>query len=398
MNTSAENSIQILSNGKAVGWSSDTLFTQNAARNALRFHRSLPGYRETELKSLSSAAQKYGVKAIYVKDESTRFGLKAFKGLGGSYAVFRCLCEKLGMDPTTAVYGDFQKDVIREQCGSITFVTATDGNHGKGVAWAARLFGCRSHVFMPRGSVEARRQAIEAAGADTAVITDLNYDGTVAYAGRLAEEKGWILVQDTAWEGYEDIPRWIIEGYLTMASEACEQMNGEIPTHVFLQAGVGAMAGGVAGYLINRYGAARPAVTIAEPVAAACVYLSAEAGDGRIHSVEGDPVTIMAGLNCGTPCSITWPVLRDGASFCCACNDCITEQGMRAYAYPEGDDPVIVSGESGAVTYGLLLSILQREDLRNAWAIDENSVVLLISTEGDTDPEGYRRIVEQSPC
>ena len=383
----------ILIKDETAGWTGDALFTDEAAESAVRFHKSLPVYRETELKPLSSAAEKYGVKAILVKDESERFGLKAFKGTGGSYAVFRCLCERLGMDPETAVYDDFLKEGVRERCGKITFVTATDGNHGKGVAWAAAMFGCRSHIFMPKGTVEARRKASEDAGADTVVITDLNYDGTVACAYQLACEKGWVFLQDTSWEGYETIPGWIIQGYLTIAAETCGQMNGEVPTHVFLQAGVGAMAGGMAGYFLNRYRETPPCITIAEPRAAACVFLSAKAGDGKPCSVEGDPVTIMAGLNCGTPCSIAWPVLRDGVSFYCACDDSVAEQGMYSYANPEGDDPVIVSGESGAVTYGLLLAILENEELRERWKIDGHSVILLINTEGDTDPDGYRRIV-----
>lgn len=183
MNKVTYDHIQILAKENAPKQTSNTLFTQNKAYYALRFHRSLPAYKETELKSLSSAAGKYGVRAIYVKDESSRFNLKAFKGLGGSFGVFRCLCERLGMDYKTVTFGDFQKPKIRDLCRNIEFVTATDGNHGKGVAWAAGMFGCSSHIFMPHGTVEARRQAIEKAGAKTAVITDLNYDETVAYAG-----------------------------------------------------------------------------------------------------------------------------------------------------------------------------------------------------------------------
>lgn len=394
MRTIATENFRILVN-KAVGWSSDTLFTRQAAAKALRFHKSLRSYQPTKLISLSKTAKEYHVGAILVKDESTRFGLKAFKGLGGSYAIFRSLCERLGLDDSTAVFEDFQNADIRKKCGEIEFVTATDGNHGKGVAWAAGLFGCRSHVFMPKGSVEARRQAIEAAGASSAVITDGNYDETVAYAGNLAAEKGWILVQDTAWEGYEETPRHIVEGYLTMAEEICDQTGGKAPTHIFLQAGVGAMAGGIAGYFLNRFRDAPPYIAIVEPSTVACITLSAEIADGKMHSIEGNPVTIMAGLNCGTPCSVTWPVLRDGVSFYCACDDCVTEQGIQSYAHPLPGDPSIISGESGAVPYGLLLHILKDGKLRELMKIDEHSVVLLINSEGDTDPEGYRRIVHQ---
>ena len=238
-----------------------------------------------------------------------------------------------------------------------------------------------------------RRKAIEEAGSACAHITGLNYDQTVAYAASEAEKNGWILIQDTSWEGYEQIPKWIIEGYLTLADEAAEQMNGKRPTHLFLQAGVGSMAGGVEAYFLNRYQDQPPLVSIVEPAAADCICRSVRAGDGRAHTVEGDTQTVMAGLNCGTPCAAIWPVLRDCTSFFCSCSDSVTEEGMRSYARPVGTDPVIISGESGAVTYGLLLQILQSETQRRKFRIGPDSVILLISTEGDTDPEGYARVV-----
>ncbi len=371
------------------------LFSQKEAEKAFRFHKSIPSYKETPLLSLNDTARQNLIKVIYVKDESSRFGLKAFKGLGGSYCMFRILCERLGLDESSSDYTTFLREDIRKACSEIEFVTATDGNHGKGVSWAAKLFGCKAHVYMPKGTVEARRKAIEEAGSAVAEITDWNYDRTVQHAAMLAEKNGWILIQDTAWDGYETCPRWIIEGYLTMACETVRQMNGEFPTHIFLQAGVGAMAGGIEAFFMNQTDDGTiPFVTIVEPDEAACIYQSVLAGDGEMHPLAGDPVTIMAGLNCGTPCKVVWPVLRDCSACFCACKDSVTEQGMRAYANPVGSDPAVVSGESGAVTYGLLLSILQSDELRRLFHIDENSVILLISTEGDTDPDGYRRVVE----
>ena len=375
-------------------YSRTRLFSLTEAEKALRFHESSPSYKETSLASLKDAAKENGVKAIYVKDESSRFGLKAFKGLGGSYCMFRILCEKLGLDESSSDYTTFLREEIRKASSQIEFVTATDGNHGKGVSWAAKLFGCKAHVFMPKGTVEARRKAIEEAGSAVADITDWNYDRTVQHAAALAEKNGWILIQDTAWDGYETYPEWIIDGYLTMAAETIRQMNRVLPTHIFLQAGVGAMAGGIEAFFMNLADDFLPLVTIVEPEEAACIYQSVLAGDGEMHPLAGDPVTIMAGLNCGTPCKVVWPVLRDYSACFCACKDSVTEQGMRAYANPVGSDPAVVSGESGAVTYGLLLSILQSDELRRLFHIDENSVILLISTEGDTDPDGYRRVVE----
>ena len=368
-------------------------FDKTIAADTLRFHKSMRSYAPTPLVSLKEQAKAGHVKRIYCKDESHRFGLKAFKGLGGSYAMFRILCEKLGIDYKNTDYRYFQKEEIRKQCAKFHFVTTTDGNHGKGVSWAAKLFGCNATVFMPKGSVEARRVAIEEAGNATAKITVFNYDQAVEYSWNLALQNGWILIQDTAWDGYEQYPEWIIDGYLTLAAETVEQLESVIPTHVFLQAGVGAMAGGILEFFLSCYQETPPIMTIVEPTEAACIYHSVKAGDGACHSIEGNPVTIMAGLNCGTPCRVTWPAIRDKASFFCACDDIITEEGMRAYAKPLGNDSAVVAGESGAVTFGMVNRILQDETLRKLFRIKEDSVILLINTEGDTDPEGYRRVV-----
>ena len=371
-------------------------FSDEDAHRAEQFHRSLPLYSRTPLSNLKCTAEYYKVGSILVKDESTRFGLKAFKGLGGSYCMFRILCEKLGIDYTSADYSTFLDEWVRKKCADITFVTATDGNHGKGVSWAAKLFGCSSYVFMPAGTVEARKKAIEDAGNAIVRITDVNYDHTVRYAAELAKENDWILIQDTAWTGYEKYPKLIIEGYLTLAAEAVEQMEEKIPTHIFLQAGVGSMAGGIEDYFIGRAGKNPPLVTIVEPKEAACIYDSIHIDDGEAHSIDGNPVTIMAGLNCGTPCKTVWPILRDESSYFCACEDELTIKGMRGYIHPIGSDPSIISGESGAVTYGLLLTILESTELRELFRISNDSVIFLINTEGDTDPEGYERIIKRT--
>lgn len=374
-------------------------FTAADAKRALDFHKSIPLYHPTKLVELKNLAKRLGVKGIYVKDESTRFGLKAFKGLGGTYAMFRVLCDQLGIDFEKADYHTFQEEEIRKRASGIVFVTATDGNHGKGVSWAAGLFGCHAFVFMPAGSSEERAGAIRKAGPASVEITNMNYDETVAFAHKKARENNWILIQDTAWDGYEQIPRWIIQGYLTMAGEAVEELEkrGVRPTHVFLQAGVGAMAGGVCGFLVNHYGRHYPSVVIVEPETAACIYLSASCKDGRAHSVTGDPVTIMAGLNCGTPCKITWPILRDYGVAYLSIPDYMAAEGMRTYAKPSGKDQPVISGESGAATMGALLALLKGEDMEEAkekLGINKDSIILLFNTEGDTDPVGYRNIVE----
>ena len=374
-------------------------FSFEAAEAARNFHRGIQGYVETPLVALDGLARTLGVKGISVKDEAKRFSLHAFKGLGGSYAMFRILCEILNLDPEKTQLSDLLRGEAKEKIREITFVTATDGNHGRGVSWAAGLFGCKAYVFMPAGSAKARAEAIRDAGPARVTITNMNYDDTVNYALEQSEKNGWYLIQDTAWDGYEKIPAWIIQGYLTMALEITEQLEakGQTPTHVFLQAGVGAMAGGVLGFLAEKYVSRKPVVTIVEPEAANCIYRSAKAGDGKAHSVEGMPETIMAGLNCGTPCAITWPVLRDYAEYYMSCPDFAAAHGMRVYAEPVGEDKRIISGESGASTMGAMCLLMQNKafDLvRKDMGLDEDSVILLINTEGDTDPEGWKRIVK----
>lgn len=374
-------------------------FGKKAANAARNFHQSIAEYEKTPLISLKELAKVLGVKGIYVKDESKRFSLNAFKGLGGSYAMFCILCQELNLNPETTRLSDLLEGEAKDKIGQVTFVTATDGNHGRGVSWAAGIFGCRAYVFMPSGSAEVRAEAIRKAGPANVAITDMNYDDTVKYAKEQSEKNGWHLIQDTAWDGYEQIPAWIIQGYLTMALEMTEQLEEEnqVPTHVFLQAGVGAMAGGVLGYLAEKYAGCKPVAIVVEPDAANCIYMSAKAGDGEIHSVEGMPSTIMAGLNCGTPCKITWPVLRDYAEYYMSCPDFAAAHGMRMYAKPVGEDPVIISGESGASTMGAVCLLLQRKELariRSDMGLCEDSVILLVNTEGDTDPEGYEKIVK----
>ena len=373
--------------------------TEAIVADVEKFHKSIEGYKKTPLVKLDNLAKKLGVKNVFVKDESYRYGLNAFKGLGGLYAIFRIVCDKLNLDPSSTTFEDLQSEDIKSKLKDMVFVTATDGNHGKGVAWAANKLGCKSVVFMPKGSVVARAKAIESMGNSTVTITDLNYDNAVRKASSLADEKGWYLVQDTACEGYEDIPNFISQGYTIMAKEALDELNElgiEKPTHLFLQAGVGSMAGSVLGYMANRFDKKPPITTIVEPATVACIYKSALKNDSKPHAVTGDLQTIMAGLNCGEPNTATWPILRDYASFYAACPDYVTARGMRVLASPIKDDKKVISGESGAVGMGLLSMLMEKDefvDIRKDMNLDENSTVLIFSTEGNTDPKGYDEII-----
>ena len=364
------------------------------ARKVQQFHASFPVYEKTPLAALPDTAAALGLGAMYVKDESYRFGLNAFKVLGGSYAIGNYLAQKLGMDISELPYEKMISDEVREKLGEITFVTATDGNHGRGVAWTANQLKQKAVVYMPKGSAEERLKNIQAEGAD-ASITDLNYDEAVRLANSQAEKNGWVMVQDTAWEGYEDIPTWIMQGYGTMGFEAWGQLP-EKPTHIFLQAGVGSMAGAVTGFFSNVYKEDRPIITIVEPNKADCLFRTAEANDGKLHFVTGDMNTIMAGLACGEPCSIGWNVLHSYADNFISCPDYAAAKGMRILGNPEGKDGKVISGESGAATVGCVAEIMTNPDL--AWLkeklqLDENSKVLFFSTEGDTDKENYKAVV-----
>ncbi len=374
-------------------------FEEKEMKEVYDFHKSLPGYKATPLVELDNLAKYYGVKKVWLKDESKRFGLNAFKVLGGSYAIGKYLSQKLGKDMSELPFNVLISDEIKKQLGDVTFVTATDGNHGRGVAWVANKLRQKSVVYMPKGSAQMRFDAIAREGADV-TITDLNYDDAVRLANKGAQEHGWIMVQDTAWDGYEEIPLWIMQGYSTIINEIVEQLEAakeEKPTHVFLQAGVGSFAGAVQGYLAHLYGDDRPITIICEPHGANCIYKSMEANDGKPHNVTGDLTTIMAGLACGEPNTISWKILRDNSDFSVSCDDQVAARGMRILSSPLGTDTRVISGESGAVGLGLFSILAEKKEeyveLMKELKIDENSRILCISTEGDTDVEGYKNVV-----
>ena len=364
------------------------LFSVEQAKQARAFHSQIDGYQPTPLVSLPALATHLGVKAILVKDESKRFGLNAFKVLGGSYALGRQLAKHLNVDIAEIDL----KTVSSRLEAPLTFATATAGNHGTGVAWAAREMGQQAVVYMPKGSPQASVDRIRGLGAEC-IVTEVNYDDTVRLANDTAQANGWMLVQDTAWDGYEEIPTWISQGYTTMADEAVEQIEQlgfDAPSHVILQAGVGAMAGGVLGYLADRLDPTKFDTIIAEPKAADCIYRSGTSEAGNIINVTGDLSSIMAGLACGEPNPVTWPILRDCSRYFIALEDNVAATGMRMYGNPLTGDKAITSGESGAITLGALNEIVKNN---GNIGLNEDSVVLLFSTEGDTNPERYRRIV-----
>ena len=383
---------------KAYGEVSTTAFGLEQAQRVRHFHQSFPEYSVTPLVKLEVLAEELGVQSIYVKDESYRFGLNAFKVLGGSYAIAREIGSRLGLAEEELSLPRLLQQDVQERLGKLTFVTATDGNHGRGVAWTAQRLGHKAVVFMPKGTAAERLENIRKLGAE-ASITDYNYDDSVRLARKYAAEHYGIVVQDTSWEGYEDVPLHIMQGYTTIGAEIVEQLAayGAVkPTHVFLQAGVGAMAGAMVGFITDYYKDARPIITIVEPNEADCLYRTALANDGKLHIVDGALDSIMAGLCCGEPCSIGWQQLAAYADNFVAMPDKVAALGMRVLGNPIGSDTAVVSGESGAAGLGLAVAALREQELAQLKAslrLDAESVVLCLSTEGATDVSNYRRIM-----
>lgn len=386
---------------------SDDLQVQNMSleemHRSIGFHKSFPQYSVTPLTRLTNLASYLGLKRLYVKDESYRFGLNAFKVLGGSYAIAKYISKELGRDVSEVPYSVLTSEKLRKEFGQATFFSATDGNHGRGVAWAANRLGQKCVIRMPKGTTQTRLENIAKENA-TVTIEDMNYDECVRLAASEAENtpRG-IIVQDTAWDGYEEIPTWIMQGYGTLATEADEQLaaDGARPTHIFIQAGVGSLAGAVIGYFANRFKENPPVMVVVEAGAADCLYRSALKGDGNRIDVTGDMLTIMAGLACGEANTVSWDILRNHADAFVSCPDWVSANGCRIYGAPMRGDTQVISGESGSVTMGLVHALMTKpeyKELKEALKLDENSEVLLVSSEGDTDPGRYREIVWDGLC
>lgn len=361
-----------------------------------RFHTQIPGYQVTPLKNLSSLARHLNVGSIWVKDESIRMGLNAFKALGGSFAIYQLIRNRLGADELT--YSELMSDDVRRRVGDLTFTSATDGNHGKGLAWAARKLRFPCVIYVHKDTSRARIDAIAEYGAEVRIING-TYDDAVRQCTKDAQVNGWQVISDTSWSDYEAIPAWVMQGYTTLLSEVQEQLSAQglvKPTHVFVQAGVGAFAAAVLGFYRRLFGQDSPMTVVVEPATAACLYHSAKIADGQPHAISGSLRTIMAGLACGEPSPLAWKTLWDCADVFLASPDYVAAKGMRIYGVPLKGDPTIISGESGAVTLGALTFIMQHQryrQLREYLYLDENSALLLINTEGNTDPGYFRQVV-----
>jgi len=365
-----------------------------ALATAKREITSWPGYAPTPLRDLPGLAHAAGLGSIRLKDEGGRFGLGSFKALGGAYAVLRIVQKEItrrtGRQASAA---EIAAGRFNDITATITMTAATDGNHGRSVAWGSRTFGCRCVIYMPQTVSIGRVHAIESYGGSVRRLPG-TYDDCVRQAATDAAGQGWHVVSDTSYDDYVEVPRDVMQGYCLMVEEAIEQA-GIPPTHVFVQAGVGGLAAAVCAYLWERLGASRPHYVLVEPDQADCFYKSAVAG--RPTKVEGALDTIMAGLASGEVAPEAWEILRAGADAFLTVADDAAAQTMRVLAdAPYGDTPV-VTGESGVAGLAGLLVAAADETARKALGLDATSRVLVFGTEGATDPAVYRQIVGRTP-
>jgi len=344
---------------------------------AIEYHKSLLAYQSTPLVSLPNLAKKYNIGNIYIKDESHRFGLSAFKGLGASYAINKILEQ----NPNVEI-----------------FCAATDGNHGRAVAWASKIASKKAIIFVPGDTTENRINSIRSEGAEV-IKFDGNYDETCVFAEEVSKKKGWQLVQDTAWENYEEIPAQIMAGYLTAFQEIEDNLHS-LPAPkidiVFLQAGVGSWAAAAVWYYLNRYGNNRPKIVLVEPYEADGILASFKANK-RINP-DCTFKTIMAGLNCGIPSLNAWDIIKNGADISIKVKDEFAELAIRELYYANGADERIIAGESGVGGLAGFIDIMTTDDSRvliEKLEIKSTTSVLIYNTEGATDIDSFNKIISE---
>lgn len=349
------------------------------------------GYAPTPLINLDGLSKVIGVARLDYKHEGPRFGLGSFKALGGAYAAMRVLSRelsnRLGQEIAPA---DIRGGKYRQECARITLVSATDGNHGRSLAWGCRRVGTRCRIYIHAQVSEARAQAMRDLGAEVIRI-DGDYDTSVALARQDAEANGWFVVSDTSWEGYHDPPRDVMAGYGVMTREACVALE-QAPTHVFVQGGVGGLAASVAAFLRQYWGVNAPRLVVVEPELAACLLASARAGAPTAVRIAEE--TVMAGLSCGEPSQMAWEILTEETSDFLTIPDSIVGPTMRALARPEFGDPEIEAGESAVAGLAAAIAARRSRDLSARLGLNETSRILLFGSEGVTDPEVFARLVK----
>lgn len=373
-------------------WTSEqnAILSEAGLQTARETISSWSGYAPTPLVTLSGLASELGIAMLSYKDEGGRFGLGSFKALGGAYAVARLLQAEIGERLGRSVsMEEITTKAFPELAKEITVCCATDGNHGRSVAWGAQSFGCNCVIFIHATVSEGRKTAIESYGAEVRRCRG-NYDDSVREAQETADREGWVVVSDTSYEGYMDIPKDVMQGYEVMAAEAYDTL-AEPPTHIFLQTGVGGMAAAMTAPAVRRWQSARPTVVLCDPDKSACFLTSFRAG--HPVPVEGELDTLMAGLACGEVSALAWEILRDHADAVMALTDEAAVAAMRRLATPAAGDPAIVAGESAVAGLAGLIAVLGDDEARALLGLDPDSRVVVFGTEGDTDPDLYKELV-----
>jgi len=372
------------------------ILSDEVCSTAQRVIGSWHGYCPTDLRSLDGLAAELGLSQLYYKDEGGRFGLGSFKALGGAYAVLRLLAtqarSRTGREVSDADIGSGGcADVVRD----ITVVTATDGNHGRSVAWGAQRFGCRCVIYIHAEVSEGRAAAMAAFGAEIVRVAG-NYDDSVRRAAEDAAAHGWFVVSDTSYEGYAEMPRQVMAGYTVMTAEIANQLPaGVVPTHIFVQSGCGGLAGALCADLWRTLGDRRPRFFVVDPDRADCLFQSAK--NSEPTDVHVTQETIMAGLSVGEVSLLGWQILKSGADDFMTITDELVGPTMRLLADGTGGDDPIVAGESAVAGLAALIAARFDADLSRDLELDGNARVLIIGTEGATDPEIYRSIVGRAP-
>jgi diaminopropionate ammonia-lyase len=355
-----------------------------------------PDYLPTPLVELPGMAKAANVASIHYKDEAHRFGLKSFKPLGGAYAV-ACLLMKVISSQTGDEFievRDLLDGKYAGECSTVTVTAATDGNHGRSVAWGARMFGCRCVIFINEAVSAGREKAIANFGAEVRRNPG-SFDDAVRTASITAREEGWHVIPDTSDGEIVEAPRNVTQGYALMADEVINQLPYGIPSHIFLQAGVGGMAAATCSRFWQEYGSKRPLTVLVEPFSSACWFESLQAG--KPVAVSGDLESLMGGLSCGEVSRVAWPILETGADAAMKISDEAAAQTMRFLAHGEFGDLPLVAGESGVAGLAGFLAAMAGPDSRQQLGIDENSRIVVFGTEGATDPQTYTEIVGKRP-
>lgn len=371
------------------------IFDVQACKRAVTEISKWPSYQATELLSLDGLAKELGISGIYYKDESTRFGLGSFKSLGGAYEVLCLLQQQISKRVGQQVsFASIRNGSYAELVKEITVISATDGNHGRSVAWGAGLFGCHCVIYVHAKVSAGRQSAMEELGAEVVRIAG-NYDDSVVEAAKRADDNGWFIVSDTSYEGYTDLPRQVMAGYTVMADEISAQLPADIQlTHTFAQGGVGGLAGAMCGYLWQTLGDKRPRFVIVEPDRADCLYQSARNGEATVVKIVEE--SVMAGMSCGKVSFLAWQILSCGTNDFMTIPDELIAPAMRLLADGSYASRPVIAGESAVAGVSALIAACSDLGLKESLQLNESSQVLLYGTEGATDPEIYRTLVGRS--